>query len=140
MLFFIKLRKFPLVLTYWEIFINEWVLFFNCFFLLFIIWSFFFFTLLKGWITFIDFLTVEPVLHVWVNITWLWCIIILYIVKLNFLYFVEDFCISFHKIYWCVIFYSCLIFICFWYYGKPDLIEQNKKYSLCYCLLEDIRE
>lgn len=42
-------------------------------------------------------------------------------------YFVEDFCVSIHKIF--ISFFSCDAFVWFWYQGSTDLIEWVRKCS-----------
>lgn len=48
-----------------------------------------------------------------INFTWLWYMILLYIVGFDLLTFVEHFCICVHKRYWSVAFLSCNLFISF---------------------------
>ena len=55
-------------------------------------------------------------------------------------YFDEEFCIYIHKGYWPIVFFSCNVFVWFWYQSNTDLIEWVRKCSLLFCFLEEFEK
>lgn len=116
MLFFVKFKRREKLRAPEEKWSSKWNLFvFKCsyssFFQLFydllrslkILWHFFF-SLLRCWITLIDFWTLnQPSISV-INLTWLCCIILFIHCCILFANFLKDFCIYVHERYWPIIF------------------------------------
>ena len=130
--------SFPLLLTYWKLFIMNgcWVL--SNGFLHLLIGSFLFFSLLQWWITLSNFLNVETTLFIWDKYP--------LIVVSNFFFthcwvqFCWEFCTYDHDRHRSAAFLSCNVFVWLCNQGNSGLIEWVIKYSFCFYPLKDTVE
>ena len=123
---FIMLRWVPFMPIFWRVFYNKWVLNFVKSFLC-ICWDdhvLFIFQLLLIWcFTLIDLHILRNHCIPGINHTWSWHIVLLCVVGFCLLDLCCGFWIYVHQWYWPVIFFSCDIFVRFWYQGDGGLVE-----------------